>query len=135
MDEEIVSITPDKGLARALLKSVALREAAIGRLDDSFSTLIVEAKYEIIKELVTALMALGGYKTRSHLSLLRYLAESHGFPTNEIEFLDLLRQLCHDIGYRGYPARPGLSSKERGRNRADNRNDRGARPRRARSQW
>lgn len=66
--------TPDKEKARSLLEIVALREKDLTTKGEEFTTLIVEGYYEIIKELLTALLSLDGYKSLSHELLVGYLA-------------------------------------------------------------
>jgi hypothetical protein len=108
MDEEIRMGRPDPERAQALLKIAADRERAIDTLSpEEFATIIAEGRYEVIKETVTALMLLRGFRTASHESLIRYLEENHPeFTKEELLFLDSLRKLRNDINYRGYEVNP-----------------------------
>lgn len=68
-----------------------------------FSSLVVESYYEIIKEAITALMAIDGYKTLSHEVLIGYLKEFFPeFVDNEILFADELRKLRNNVAYKGF---------------------------------
>lgn len=104
MKEEI-KISPDKETARAILKMVQTRKEFIESADkNKYPSIIAEGYYEIIKELITALMRVDGYKTLSHESLVRFLAESYRdhFTESEIMFIDSLRKLRNKIDYKGF---------------------------------
>lgn len=93
----------DKEKAISLMNLVALREKNIKSFNKKeFITLIVEGYYEIIKELITAIMAIDGYKTLSHELLVGYLAKFYKeFSIFEINLIDQLRKTRNDIAYRG----------------------------------
>lgn len=106
---EISKVSKDKEKAKSLLDLIGLREKKLNLLDkkDS-STLIVEAYYEIIKELITAIMSIDGYKTLSHELLVSYLAKFYKeFSMFEINIIDQLRKTRNDIAYRGIMVNPG----------------------------
>jgi hypothetical protein len=102
--EEVKRITPDRQMAKAILKMIEVRMKALGLKDrKEFASLVVEDYYEIIKEAVTALMALDGYKTLSHEVLVGYLKEFYPqFSEAEILLVDQLRQLRNRIAYKGF---------------------------------
>lgn len=80
--DKVSRITPDKEKAKSLLQIIQLREKNIGIMkSDEFATLVVEGYYEIIKELITALMSVDGWKTVSHELLVGYLAKFCGEET------------------------------------------------------
>ncbi len=61
---EIRIITADKARAESLLNMAAIRADALQSLDAKrYASIIVEGYYEVIKELLTALMCLEGHKT------------------------------------------------------------------------
>jgi hypothetical protein len=63
---------------------------------------IVEEYYEIIKELITALMYLNGFKTLSHKMLVVYLKDNYKeLNESEIILIDELRKLRNNILYYG----------------------------------
>lgn len=71
------------------------------------STLLTEEYYEIIKELITAIMSCDGWKTTSHEILVGYLAKFYpAFNTSEILLIDQLRVMRNDIDYRGVMINP-----------------------------
>lgn len=80
-----------------------LREQLVKRMPlPQFSTLLVEEYYEIVKELITAIMSTEGWKTVSHELLVGYLAKFYPqFRPEEIALIDQLRTIRNDIAYRG----------------------------------
>lgn len=104
--QDVRKVKPDKEMARSILKMVEVRINALNlELDrkDQFASLIVEDYYEIAKEILTALMAIDGYKTLSHEALIGYLKEFYPqFSESEILLADELRQLRNKISYSGF---------------------------------
>lgn len=101
---DINKVKPDKEMAKSLLKMMSIRlklmETA-GR--EEFTSIVVEGYYEIIKEGITAIMALDGCKTLSHEALISYLAKFYKeFSENEILFIDDLRRIRNKIAYKGF---------------------------------
>ena len=94
---------PDLEKARGLLKLVELRELKLPGFDlPTFATLLTEAYYEVIKELITGIMTVDGWKTISHELLIGYLAKSClEYSPAEIALIDQLRRMRNDIAYRG----------------------------------
>lgn len=67
------------------------------------TALIIADYYEIIKELITAILLLDGYKTLSHKDLIDYLQKKYSeFSTGEISVLDDLRILRNRVAYDGF---------------------------------
>lgn len=103
MDEEIFKITPDKDRANDLF--IIANE----RLNDIIKVLprdktyrILEEYYEIILELLTAVMYLDGYKTLSHKSALDYCTKNYSYLSdNQSKIIDTLRKFRHGIVYYG----------------------------------
>lgn len=111
---DVSKITPDKEKAKSLLQMVLLREKDIETKNIEFTTLIVEGYYEIVKELITAIMSLDGYKTLSHEMLIGYLAEYYKeFSSAEITTIDQLRIARNDIAYRGIMIKPGYLARNK----------------------
>src|SRR3989344_6582160 len=100
---EISKVIKDKEKATSLLKLIEIREKNIKSLEkEEFATLIIEGYYEIIKELITAIMSVDGYKTLSHELLVGYIAKFYKeFSMFEINTIDQLRKTRNDIAYRG----------------------------------
>jgi len=103
--DEVNKVRQDKEKAKALLKMIDSRlELHKGTDKEKFTTLLVETYYEIIKEGITALMAIDGYKTLSHEVLIVYLKKFYReFSTQEILLADQLRWLRNKIVYHGRP--------------------------------
>jgi len=63
---------------------------------------IMEEYYEIILELLTALMYADGFKTLSHISAMDYCVKNYKCLTeNESKIIDTLRKFRHGIVYYG----------------------------------
>jgi len=90
--------------ARSLLKFAGVRLNSICKLDNEKETpLIVEGYYEAMKELITGLMAVEGFKTTSHEALVVFLKKNcKDFDDYEINLIDELRKLRNKICYEGY---------------------------------
>lgn len=100
MDEEIFRIS------QSPIRAKALKEMAEERLMDIKNEKkpykIIEEYYEIIKELITALMYSDGLKTLSHKALIYYLEKNYKeFTKQEIILANDLRKLRNDIIYYG----------------------------------
>ncbi|MBU4374836.1 MAG: hypothetical protein KKD69_08225 [Euryarchaeota archaeon] len=107
--EEVRKIKPDRQMASAILRMIEVRMKALEELKGrrEFASLIVEDYYEIIKEALTALMAIGGYKTLSHEVLIAYLKEFYPqFSDAEIGLADQRRQTRNKIAYKGFFVAP-----------------------------
>ena len=102
--DEIEEVTSDKEMARSILKMVEVRERELESKDKKeFTSLAVEDYYEIIKEGITAVMAVDGRKTLSHDALVVYLKEFYKqFSESETMLADQLRKLRNKIAYKGF---------------------------------
>jgi len=97
-----VKENPDQ--ARSLLQLANRRLKSIERRrKDEFPQLLLESYYEAIKELISALLALHGYKSYSHECLISFMAEFYpaALTDMQIRFLDNMRKLRSDVQYRG----------------------------------
>ena len=101
---EVWKVKPDKQLTRSILKMVNVRLNAIKSLDKKeFASIIAENYYEVIKELITAVMSVDGYKTLSHEVLASYLKQFYKtLDRNELFLIDQLRQVRNKIVYKGF---------------------------------
>ncbi|MFO7992011.1 MAG: hypothetical protein R6U61_06950 [Thermoplasmata archaeon] len=84
-------------LAKRRMKSIEKRK------EDEYPQLLLESYYEAIKELLTALLALDGYKSYSHECLISYIndIEPDLIEYQYTHLIDDLRLLRSDIIYRG----------------------------------
>ena len=84
-------------LAKRRLESIEKRKK------DEFPQLLLESYYEVIKELISALLSIHGYKSYSHECLVSFIEEF--YPTAlddfQVHLLDNMRKLRSDIQYRG----------------------------------
>jgi len=105
---ELIKITPDKEKARNILKMVSLIKERIKKQErEKMAALIIADYYEIIKELITAILLIDGYKTLSHKDLIDYIKEKcKEFSIHEISVLDDLRALRNRIAYEGFFIEP-----------------------------
>ena len=104
LEYKVKKIKENPEQAKALFKLAKRRlESIKKRKKDEFSQLLIESYYEAIKEIISALLAIHGYKSYSHECLITFIDEF--YPTAlddfEIHFLDSMRKLRSDIQYRG----------------------------------
>ena len=101
---KIKRISVDLERPKAILNSVLLREKFLKDKDErEFASIFIETNYEIIKELITALMYLNGYKTLSHEYLISFLSKFYkDFSEYEIDLIDKLRITRNKISYEGF---------------------------------
>ena len=101
---KIKRISVDLERPKAILNSVLLRERFLKDKDEKeFASIFIETNYEIIKELITALMYLNGYKTLSHEYLISFLSKFYkDFSEYEIDLIDKLRITRNKISYEGF---------------------------------
>lgn len=102
MSEEIFRISRDIERARDLA------EIANDRLNNIIKVLpkdkhykILEEYYEIIIELITAIMYSEGYKTLSHVKGIEYVYRKNILTNNQAKIADTLRKIRHGIVYYG----------------------------------
>lgn len=103
MEDEIFKINKDKARAEDLFVMANERlKDIIPVLPRDKSYKIMEEYYEIILELLTALMYADGFKTLSHISAIEYCARNYKCLTeNESRIIDTLRKFRHGIVYYG----------------------------------
>ena len=114
---ELIKITPDTEKASSILKMISLIEERIKKQDRvKFAPLIIVDYYEVIKELITALMLIDGYKTLSHKDLIDYLKERYldEFKMNNLVVLDSLRVLRNRVAYEGFFIEPSYLDRNEG---------------------
>jgi len=90
--------------ANSLLELANKRfESIEKRKDYEYPQLLLEDYYETIKELVSALLTIHGYKSYSHECLISFMKEFYPntLTQSQLRFLDDLRRLRSDILYRG----------------------------------
>lgn len=101
---DLIKITSDKEKAKSIINMTNLIEERIKIQDkDKMSALIITDYYEIIKELITAVLLIDGYKTLSHIELLGYIKNNYKeFSEGDISILNSLRILRNRVAYEGF---------------------------------
>jgi hypothetical protein len=101
---ELIKITPNRERAKGILKNIELIEKRIQIQDKkTMPSLIVSDYYEIIKELICAILYIDGYKCLSHKELIEYLKINYDkFEKYLIYQIDNLRIIRNKISYDGY---------------------------------
>lgn len=101
----ITQAVPDEERSSQMLMMANLRlkfwESLEGIADEKFTSLFVEAYYDIIKELIFAHLYKKGYNCTNHLCLIAYLKEEIKNFDFEIQKIDELRKARNEISYRG----------------------------------
>ena len=100
MDDEIFRINKNEIRVRSLVEMARERLEDINKEAKTYK--IIEEYYEIVKELITAIMYSDGFKTLSHKTLVFYLEKNYKeFDRAEIILIDELRKLRNNIVYYG----------------------------------
>ncbi len=105
----LIKITPNQERVKSILRMAALLEERITLQNkEKMAALVAVDYYEIIKELLTAILLLEGYKTLSHKDLFEYTQEKHAkmFDQQEMFLLDELRVLRNRVSYEGFEIQP-----------------------------
>jgi len=105
--EELIRITPDKEKAQSILKMVETTLEMIRRIDKiKFPSNIAKEYYEIIRELISIVLLLDGYKVigeKAHKRQIEYLEANYKeFGGTEIVLMDDLRITRNKIAYDGF---------------------------------
>lgn len=102
MNDEIFKISKDKERAKNLFLQALERLSDTNLIPEERTYRFIEDYYEIIKEMITAVMYLDGYKTLSHVALIEYMNKNYKkFEDKEIRLIDTLRKYRHGIVYYG----------------------------------
>ena len=104
LDYKVKKVKENPEQAKAFLKLAIRRlESVEKRRNNEFSQLLIESYYEVIKELISALNSIHGYKSYSHECLISFMDEFYPNVLDDfqIHFLDSMRKLRSDIQYRG----------------------------------
>ncbi len=102
MNEEIFKIRKDVERAKSLFELAKDRFELIKIYPKEKTYKIVEEYYESIKELIVSNMYVGGFKTLSHIKMIKWFSEnSDVLLENEIKLLDNLRRLRNGTLYYG----------------------------------
>ena len=105
--KNLIKITPDKEKSKSILKMVNTTIEMVKLIDfTKFSSNVTKEYYDIIRELITTILLLDGYKTYgegAHKKLIEYLqSHYHEFNEYEISLIDDLRITRNKIAYDGF---------------------------------
>jgi len=105
--EDLIKITPNKEKARSILNMAETTLKMIENINyTKFTSNVVKEYYEVIRELMTAILLLDGYKTygdEAHKKLIEYLKENYKeFTQHELYILNSLRITRNKIAYDGF---------------------------------
>jgi len=101
--EEIFRVNKDLRRAKDLFEMAKERIVTIiPILPKETPYKFLEEYYEVIIQLITAIMYSDGYKTLNHISLIEYLNKNYkNFNTHEINIINILRKFRHGTIYYG----------------------------------
>ena len=107
MEEDLVRITPNKDKAKSILKMVETTLEMVKNIDKSkFPSNVTKEYYEVIRELISVILLLDGYKTigeGTHKRMIEYLESNYKqFDGYEISLIDDLRIVRNKIAYDGF---------------------------------
>lgn len=105
--EGLIKVTPDKEKAKSILKMVDTTIEMIEIIDIAkFSSNVTKEYYDVIRELISVVLLLDGYKTYgegAHKRLVEYLKSHYDeFNEYEISLIDDLRITRNKIAYNGF---------------------------------
>jgi len=105
--EDLIKVTPNKEKAESIMKMVETTLKMIETIDvDRFSSNITKEYYDVIREMLTVILLLDGYKTYgegAHKRLIDYLYVNYKeFSEYELSLIDELRIKRNKIAYDGF---------------------------------
>lgn len=105
--EGLIKITPNKEKAKSILKMVDTTLDMIKNINkNKFPSNIIKEYYDVIRELISVILLLDGYKTSgegAHKKLVEYLESNYKqFNNHEISIIDDLRIIRNKIAYDGF---------------------------------
>ena len=99
----IKKIEKDKEKIESIKKTAVLRLKYIKntKVDDENSSFIIEGYYEVIKELLAALMLVDGLKSNNHQCLISYFYNKYKDYDAEINLISQMSFLRNRLNYYG----------------------------------
>jgi uncharacterized protein (UPF0332 family) len=104
LEYKIKKVKENPEQAKALFELANKRLESINkRRKDEYAQFLIESYYEVIKELISSLLSIHGYKSYSHECLVSFVKEYYADILDEyqLHFVDSMRKLRSDIQYRG----------------------------------
>ncbi len=107
MEEGIIKTTPDREKVKSILKMVETTLEMVSAIESKkYPSNVLKEYYEVIRELITVILLLDGYKTQgegAHKKLIEYLEKNYPeFKRHEISLIDDLRIVRNRIAYNGF---------------------------------
>ncbi len=104
--EKLIKVTPNAERAKHMLRIAEMTAERLKITDTKdYVTLTTKDYYDVIKELMTAIALLDGYKTEgdgAHRILIEYVGVKYkDFTTNEIRIIDDMREKRNKAYYEG----------------------------------
>jgi len=102
----IIKVTPNKKRAQSILSMIDTTLEMTNQIDKKFTSNLTKEYYDCIREALTIIMLMDGYKTygeRAHKEAIEYLGQSYQeFTKKEIIFIDTMRDLRNKVYYEGF---------------------------------
>ena len=104
---DLIKVTPNREKADSILNMVNKILEMISEIDaEKFPSNVIKEYYEVIRELLSVLLLLDGYKTigeGAHKTLIDYISKNYKeFNGYEISLIDDLRITRNKIAYDGF---------------------------------
>jgi hypothetical protein len=99
--EGIFKVSKDNDRAKDIFEMAIERRELLDLYPKNKAYKIVEEYYEIIKELMTSLLYIEGYKTLSHIKLIDFVGKHYDLDAKEISFIHKLRKFRNNSMYYG----------------------------------
>ena len=101
--EHLKLVEPDFDQIKSIIKVAEIRLKAIMQIqkDDETTSIIVEGYYEIIKELLVALLLKNSLKSDNHECLISYFKHNHKNYEYECMIIHQLKNIRNRINYEG----------------------------------
>jgi len=96
-------VRPDQNKVKSLQKMCSVRQRMIAAIpiDEETASLLVADYYEIMKELLTALLLQQGFKSANHECLITFFEHTHSSYVYEIKMLRQLKDIRNRVLYDG----------------------------------
>jgi uncharacterized protein (UPF0332 family) len=101
--EHIKNVQPDKERIKSILKMCKVRRRVTEevKLDDQTASVIAADYYEIIKELLTAILLKHGLKSDNHECLISFFKNKYPAYEYEVSAIHQLKDVRNRVSYEG----------------------------------
>ena len=103
MKEHIRTVEKDKEKIKSIRKMCSIRQRILKtiKIDSETASVVTEDYYEIIKELLIALLLAHGFKSDNHECLISFLKKEYASNEYEIGVIHELKNIRNRITYDG----------------------------------